>query len=330
MIKIVFIGTSGHSGFALNGSEGRSDVCFAAVAPGCPGETVTGILPSIRHFGTEPRVYEDYREMLRQEKPDLAVIDTYYGYHAACAQAALEAGCHVFIEKPIATTLPQLEVLHEAYEKAGTELTAMFNYRYTGSFYRAWQLIQEGAIGEVRLLNAQKSYKMGTRPAFTHDRATYGGTIPWVGSHAIDWVRWMSGQQFVSVNAVQSRMHNGGFGTLETDALVQFQLTNEVVASVSIDYCNPATAPIHGDDRIRVVGTDGVLEVKGNTLTLINGAAEGIQNLEVPPTLEMFPDFLAQIYGTGRCRISAEDAFCSTEASIRAQIAADSGEKILF
>lgn len=330
MIKIAFIGTSGHSGFALNGSEGRDDVCFTAVAPGSEGEIVTGILPSIRHFGTEPHVYEDYRELLRRETPDLVVVDTYYGNHAICAQAALEAGCHVFIEKPIATTLPQLEELRKAYDKAGTELTAMFNYRYTGSFYRAWQLIQEGAIGEVRLLNGQKSYKMGTRPAFTHDRATYGGTIPWVGSHAIDWVSWMSGQKFLSVNAVQSRMHNGGFGTLETDALVQFQLTNEVIASVTIDYCNPATAPVHGDDRIRVVGTNGVLEVKGNSLTLINGDAEGIQQISCPPTTEMFPDFLDQIHGTGRCRVSAEDAFTSTEASIRAQMAADSGSKVTF
>lgn len=330
MIKIVFIGASGHSSFALNGSQGRTDVCLAAAAPGSPGENVAGLVPGIRHLGMEPTLYEDYREMLRKEKPDLAVIDTYYGNHAVCAQAALEAGCHVFIEKPIATTLPQLESLRRAYEKAGTQLTAMFNYRYVGSFYRAWQLIQEGAIGEVRLLNGQKSYKMGTRPDFTHSRDTYGGTIPWVGSHAIDWISWMSGQQFISVTALQSRMHNGGFGTLETDALVQFRLTNEVLASVTIDYCNPPTAPIHGDDRIRVVGTKGVLEVKGDSLTLINDAAEGIQTIEVPPTTEMFPDFLDQIQGTGVCRVSAEDAFNSTEASLRAQLAADTGSTVLF
>ena len=109
MIKIVFIGASGHSSFALNGSQGRTDVCLAAAAPGSPGENVAGLVPGIRHLGMEPTLYEDYREMLRKEKPDLAVIDTYYGNHAVCAQAALEAGCHVLCEKPMAVTLDECE-----------------------------------------------------------------------------------------------------------------------------------------------------------------------------------------------------------------------------
>ncbi|MDD6175840.1 MAG: Gfo/Idh/MocA family oxidoreductase [Firmicutes bacterium] len=225
MIKTVFIGASGHFQFTLTGSAGQPDVLLAAAAPGCPGEPLDNLISGIRRLGTEPALYDDYREMLRREKPDLAVIDTCYGSHAACAEAALEAGCHVFLEKPAATTLSQLERLRRAYEKAGTQLTAMFNYRYTGSFYRARQLIREGAVGEVRLLNAQKSYKLGERPDFTRSRSSYGGTIPWVGIHAIDWISWMSGQRFVSVSALQSRMHNGGFGTLEADALVQFRMT---------------------------------------------------------------------------------------------------------
>lgn len=86
----------------------------------------------------------------------------------------------------------------------------------------------------------------------------------------------------------------------------------------------------HGDDRIRVVGTRGVLEVRGPELTLINPDAQGIQQIDSPGDGELFAGFLDQIQGKGRCRLSAEDSFYATQAAIRAQMAADSGEKVVF
>ncbi len=330
MINIAFIGTSGHGGnFTINGCAGRTDVNFVAVAPGSVGENVQGILPSLKNFGSNPKVYDDYREMLAKEKIDIAVVDPFYGDHARCAIAALEAGCHVFCEKPVATNMEDFIALKEAWQKSGKEFTAMLNYRYNGSFYKAWQLIQEGAIGEVRLLNGQKSYKFGTRPEFAKKRESYGGTIPWVGSHAIDWIQWMSGRKFLSVTAAQSCKNNHDNGELETDALVLFEMEDEVLSSVTIDYLNPATAPKWGDDRIRVVGTRGVIDVRSDSLTLINDEAEGIQYPEIGPDEPMFPDFLGQCLGTGeKCRVTAEDAFNMTEAALRAQEAADLGTKV--
>ena len=328
MINIAFIGTSGHGGnFAINGCEGMTDINFCAVAPGSVGENVQGILPSLRHFGSDPKVYEDYREMLANEKIDICVVDPFYGDHAKCAIAALEAGCHVFCEKPVATNMEELEAVKAAWQKSGKEFCAMFNFRYNHSFYKAWQLIQEGAIGEVRLLNGQKSYKFGTRPEFAKHRDSYGGTIPWVGIHAIDWIQWMSGKKFLSANAAQSRLCNNDNGELETDALVLYQMEDEVLASVTIDYLNPSTAPKWGDDRIRVVGTKGVLDVRSDSLTLINGDAQGIQYPEFEPGDDwMFPDFLGQCLGDGRtCRVTAEDSFAATEAALRAQESADRG-----
>lgn len=333
MKKVVYIGTSGHGGsFTLASSVlNRHETDYVGVAPGSVGENVKGIMPSLVNNGFNPTMYDDYNEMLLKEKPDIAVVDCFYGDHAKAAKAAFEAGCHVFCEKPVATSLEDLAMLRDAYMTAGTEFTAMFNYRYTGNFYRAWQLIQEGKIGEVRLINAQKSYKMGTRPPFTHDRATYGGTIPWVGSHAIDWVSWMSGKNFLSVTAAQSRVANGGNGTLETDALCLYKMEDDVLASVTIDYLNPKTAKVWGEDRIRVVGTSGVVECRPKQLMLLNEDAEGFQELDFPEDTEMFNDFLDQIDGKDNvCRVTAEDAFYSTEASIRAQMAADSGEIVLF
>ena len=67
--------------------------------------------------------------------------------------------------------------------------------------------------------------------------------IPWVGSHGVDWIRWFSDQEFLSVYASHSKKHNKNHGDLEVSALCHFNLSNEVFASLSIDYLRPNNAP---------------------------------------------------------------------------------------
>ena len=307
-MKIVMIGASGHSGLCVSDCI-REDRTFVAVAPGSRGESVEGMERRLREIGYMPTVYGDYREMLRKEKPDVAVVDNFYGEHGPVILDAFAAGCHVFAEKPAATA-------------------GMFTYRYDGAFYKAWQLIRQGAIGKVRLLNAQKSYKFGTRPDFMSRRETYGGTIPWVGIHGIDWILWMSGGHFTSVTAVQSAAEAPNGVCPETTALAQFQMEGGVMASLTVDYLNPVAVPFHGDDRIRVVGTEGVVEVRYNGVTLLD--RNGVQHPQNLPEGDFFSDFLAQAAGKGRCRVSAEETFASTRAALLAQRAADSGEMVCF
>lgn len=231
-------------------------------------------------------------------------------------------------EKPAAADLEQLERIREAWRRAGTAFSAMFTYRYDGAFSRAKDLIGEGAIGRIQLLNAQKSYKLGKRPAFMAKKETYGGTLSWVGIHAVDWILWMSGGRFESVSALVSASAAPNGICPETAALAQFRMNDGMLASLTVDYLNPETAPDHGDDRIRVVGTDGVLEVRGSRVMLTNSA--GVWQPESLQGGDLFGDFLLQAEGRGRCRISAEDAFAATRAALLAQQAADRGEVVHF
>src|SRR5207249_5088681 len=71
-------------------------------------------------------------------------------------------------------------------------------------FRAARQAVQQGAIGEPILISSQKSYKYGAkRPWFYRERKTYGGTIPWVGIHALDYMEWVSGQKYTHVAAYE-------------------------------------------------------------------------------------------------------------------------------
>lgn len=326
-MKIVMIGASGHWSICVPESF-CEDRAFAAIAPGSPGEPLEEMRRRLCEAGYAPVIYQDYREMLRKEKPDAAVVDNFYGQHAQVILDAFAAGCHVLSEKPAAVDLMQLERIEEAWRRAGTVFSSMFTYRYDGAFCLAKNLIGEGAIGRIQLLCAQKSYKLGNRPAFMMKRETYGGTIPWVGIHAIDWILWMSGGSFESVTALQSAAAAPNGACPETAAAAQFRMNGGMLASLTVDYLNPETALTHGDDRIRVAGTKGVLEVRGGRVILTNSA--GITYPEHLSGGDLFGDFLRQIKGEGRCRISAEDVFAATRAALLAQSAADSGKIVYF
>jgi len=82
------------------------------------------------------------------------------------------------------------------------------------------------------------------------------------------------------------------------------------------------------DDRIRVVGTKGVLEVRDNRVILTND--RGVLNPENLPDDDMFADFLRHAAGNGPCRISGEEVLEITRAALLAQSAADSGEIICW
>lgn len=322
-MKVVVIGGSGHSILYLP-EKYMADRDFVAVAPGSVGESLDNNLARLTRAGYAPKVYADYREMLAVEKPDVAIIDNYYGEHAHVILDAFAAGCHVLSDKPVAASLDELARVEAAWKKAGTCFAAMFTYRYEGAFYGAWQLVQQGAVGKVRLINTQKSYKYGKRPEFMSHRESYGGTIPWVGIHGMEWILWMSGGTLESVSAVQAAREAPNGVSPETTALVQLRLSDGMMGSVTIDYLNPASSVRHGDDRIRVVGDKGVLEVREDQIILTNET--GLQYPEIPAHGDMFTDFLNQVNGVGQCRVSGEDAITVTRWALLAQQAADTNQ----
>lgn len=322
-MRIAMIGASGHGMAYCIPAKYDPEREFVAVAPGSIGEPVEPAVEALRKRGYEPAVYADYNELLEKEKPQVVVIDNFYAEHTPVLLAAFRCGCHVFCEKPAAATQEELDEICAAWKAAGTEFACMLNYRYEAPFYLAWKLIREGAIGTVRLLNAQKSYKLGTRPAFMQRMETYGGTLPWVGIHGIDWIQWMSGERFEAVSALQASAEAPNGICPQTTGLAQFRMSGGVMASLTVDYLNPASAKIHGDDRIRVVGTKGTVEVREGKVLLLN--ENGLQYPQPEPGPDFFGDFLGQVRGDAVCRLSAEDSFAASYAAAGAQRAADCG-----
>ena len=303
-MKVVFIGACGHSGQAYDVLSKRAAAELCGFARGCDLESDAAFLPS------DVPVFDSYTDMLDRVRPDLAVVSPVFGKTGEVICTCASRGIDVFSEKPVAGTLAELDRVERAVRESGIRFSAMHYLRVDPAFWQGARMVREGAIGEVRMLTAQKSYRFGTRPAWYSDRELFTGIIPWVGIHAIDWVYAFSGKRFLSVDA-QS------FGNPEMAALCRYSMEDGVMASVNLDYYRPAAAPTHGDDRIRCAGTTGVLEVRDGKIRLID--ASGQKEIVPDEAPELLEAFLA-----GEEILSPEEIFYLTRVSLLSREAADS------
>ena len=310
-MKVCFVGACGHWSQAYACLKDRQNVMFGGFAPGSQEEECTGSIDAAIPF------FEDYKMMLDEVKPDLAIVSPIFGITGQVIIECAKRKIDVFAEKPIASSIEELNAVYEAIKKNGIRFSAMHYLRFDPSFYHAAQMVQNGKIGQIKMITAQKSYRYGQRPKWYTDSKLYGGTIPWVGIHAVDWISHFSGKRFLSVTA-RSVGRNP-----EMAALCQFQLEDQVIASVNVDYYRPEKAPSHGDDRIRCVGTEGVLEVASGKISLMNqeGCFEFCPNT-APELLSKFLD--------GEMPIPLDEIVHITKAVIAAKESAETQRTIMI
>ena len=330
--KVAMIGTRGHFKTVLREMESMPSLRLIAMADGGGGDSLAPIEQWCREHGQAPKPFDDHRALLESSRPDVLVVCGPFEAHAQMCIDAIERGVHVITEKPAALTLGELDALSAACERNPSVLVASMMFsRYDPGFWTAKQLIARGAIGDVRLMNARKSYRLGKRDPHYHARNTYGGTIPWVGSHAIDWVMWFAdAHAFQRVYATHSDRDNGGNGTMERSALCHFTLAGERFASVSVDVFRPENAPTHGDDWIRVVGTAGVLEARPRSVTLINADNDGTKLVPVSCDRGFLRDFVDHVEGRGQMTIDTRATLTLTRACLLARQSADESRVVPF
>ncbi len=325
-MKAVQIGGAGHAFYAFKGMRdyGIELAALACGSAGIEAEGTLGTLASLRREGFAPKLYDNWRVMLDTEMPDIAIINPPFWEIADCEIYALERGIHVFADKPMAQELDMLDKLEEVYKKSSAKLVGMFGMRNNPGFLTVKKAVEDGRIGEIRMMDSRKSYKCGTRAEFYRSRKTYPGIIPWVAIHAIDWMQWLSGESYLSVQAFHSSLQNRGNGEMDITSCAQFMMTNEVIATVTADMLRPQSAATHGDDRVRLVGTEGVLVLTDGRVTLISDREGGMIMLPLEAEGDIFVDFLEQILNGRESDLTAQKAF---EVTRWALIARDDAEK---
>ncbi|MBN1343563.1 MAG: Gfo/Idh/MocA family oxidoreductase [Phycisphaerae bacterium] len=325
-LRVAQIGVEGHFGDVMSGIPKIEDCRLVAAARSWPEDNIKrlGKTPA---WTRETKLYDDYRKMLDEVKPDIVAVFAPFARNGEVNVEAARRGCHVFSEKPIATSMADLDALRAERDKHKIRVTAMLPMRTAPAFVAAYEAVKKGRIGEPILISAQKSYRFGTsRPWYYKHRKDYGGSIPWVSIHAIDFIRYVSGLDYASVTARQAVKGHPDYPECEDCGALLFEMKNGGQATLTFDYFRPAKAPSHGDDRLRVVGTEGIVEVRLTDKTfceLITNSAGPEQLAQPDSQVNMFVDFVTELRGGKPHVLSPEDPFRATEVAIKGRESAD-------
>ena len=323
-VRVATIGSFGHWACVLDEIAGMNAIEVVAAARAVYGES----LDCIAAHPVVPKdvpIFDDYTLMLAAVRPDVVVLSCRLDRIPSIAMDVADAGCDLICEKPLALNAPILRKLYQAVSANDVRLMAMLSMRADPVFQKARQLCQSGAIGEVVMVNARKSYKYGNRPGWFGVRDMYGGTMLWVGIHALDMIYFITGRTFVSAAALQRNFAHPDRPDCEDCVAAILGLDNGGAATVSVDLLRPEAAATHGDDWIRVVGTAGVIEACSNdhVVRLLRDGGEPVTIAPDPARPIYRPFFLEE--GRGDGSMCLEDPFLLTHACLCARDAADTG-----
>ncbi|CAM4196433.1 Gfo/Idh/MocA family oxidoreductase [Paenibacillus macerans] len=236
---------------------------------------------------SKPVICSDYRELLDKEDLDAVVISVPNYMHRPIAVAFLEAGKHVFLEKPVAHTLEDCDAIIAAAEKHQRILQIGLVYRYSNVYRRLAHEVGMGRLGEVKMMWC-KEFRDSFPPAdWFYDKTKSGGSIVEKDCHHFDIFNWMIGANPVRVFASGGQhMIKQGQPNLITNSYSHYPAKNidnpTVVdhAFITIDYDNGSKAnlglclylkPMNlmGDGlEIGLIGSNGAQMVVKNDKTI--------------------------------------------------------------
>jgi predicted dehydrogenase len=171
----------------------------------------------------------DVDAILTDSSVDTIIVATRHDSHAKLALRALSAGKHVFVEKPLALTMADLEMLEEAVASSVCVLTVGFNRRFAPLARRVREQLK-GRAGPASLILTVNAGRI-PREHWVHHSVTGGGRIAGEGCHFIDLARYLVGSPIVAGSVTAARGRDG-------------QPIDDV-AHLSLSFADGSTAVVH-------------------------------------------------------------------------------------
>ena len=150
--------------------------------------------------------YESYEEILADPEVDAVAVGDYYAARGQLIIRALDAGKHVIADKPICTSLSELELIRQKATEKKLKLACMLDLRYDGAVRCAKKLVEEGRIGKIHAMSftGQHPLSYGTRPMWYFEEGKHGGTINDIAIHGLDALRYITGLEYVKTTAART------------------------------------------------------------------------------------------------------------------------------
>ena len=201
----------------------------------------------------EAAIHRDYRRLLEDPAIEAVAIAVPNHLHAEIALAALQAGKHVLLEKPMATNLADCDRIVAAASRSGKVLTVGHEMRLSPQWGRIKTLIGEGAIGEPQHVNValfRFPYRRGSG-GWRYDRSRVGSWILEEPIHFFDWVLW-----YLSDAGRPVRVRAIGTGDADMSAALSVQLRFPNGATAAV---NQVLGGFEHHQVVEVVGSGGAI-----------------------------------------------------------------------
>jgi predicted dehydrogenase len=272
------------------------------------------------------------------QQPEAVIISNPTSMHLDVAIPCARAGCNLFIEKPVSSSMEHIPELQSALEQGGGKVLVGYHFRHHPNLQRAKELINSGAIGSPLSIRAEwGEYLPGWHPweNYQHSysaRHDLGGGVILTLSHPLDYLRWIFGE----VDALWA------FSSKRGDLNIQVEDTAEIglrfksgeIASLHLDYNQRPS--VHS---LEVTGTGGILcwEGIGGALEVAfhqNGKKdetlllEGLERNDV--FLAEMQHFLQVCRGETRSVCTLEDGVKTLQLALAAHASQELGKLIIL
>lgn len=226
------------------------------------------------------QAYENYEEMLSNHHPDAVLIATPEYDHLAPTLCAAKAGCHIFLEKPIATTLQDAIQIINCCSQMGVKLMLGHILRFETSYALIYSAIHEGSIGKLLSMYARRIAPINEA------KRLQGRVSPltYIGVHDIDQMLWYHP---VEIKCVYARALHGRvselFDTYDS-AWIMIEFEDGALGVHEVGWCLPegwarGDKPVSwgrfGDVRMNILGSQGSLDLNFTPMNLFGVGSEG-------------------------------------------------------
>ena len=279
-VQIGIIGCGGMSGSHARRLKVHSDVQIVSV---CDVNTqITGryIENNLKESEPRPKEFYDLGQMLSETKPDAVVIVTPHVLHFEQGMQALNAGCHVLMEKPMVTAADDAYVLAEKVEETGKVFVVGYNTPCTANFYYIRECIRNSVFGRLELVNGYltQNWKGITTGTWRQDAKLAGGGQAYdSGAHLLNSLCWSVESNVAEVHAFLDNQDK----PVDVNSSINIRFENEVLAGIMISGNCPSPSGSH----MTFVFENGRIEVDGWSSSWIR-VWEGTERLDPPPITE--------------------------------------------
>jgi UDP-N-acetylglucosamine 3-dehydrogenase len=199
--------------------------------------------------------YQDYRDLLANPDVEAVSVVTMWDQHAAPALAAFEAGKHVFLEKPMASTLADCDALVAAAQVARSFFMVGHICRFNPRYAAAKAAIAAGRVGRIVSMYARRNI-----PARVSDDVLNKiGPIVGDGVHDTDLMLWYSGASVVRAYAQTVDVRGRKYPDI---GWTMYRFDSGAIGVLENVWFLPERTPFRIDERMEVVGTEGSIHIQ--------------------------------------------------------------------